>query len=39
MEGARDGDVAVFHKLPHDLEYVAPEFRQFVKDQETLQHE
>ena len=35
-EGAGDGDVAVFERLPHDLENVAPEFRQFVKEQDTV---
>ena len=32
-EGAGDGDVAVFQRLAHDLEHVAPEFRKFVKEQ------
>jgi hypothetical protein len=35
-EGAGDGDVAVFQRLAHDLEHVAPEFRQFVKKQDTV---
>ena len=37
MEGARDGDVAVFQQLQHDLGHVAPdEFRQFVKEHDTF---
>jgi hypothetical protein len=37
MEGARDGDVAVFQQLQHDLGHVAPdEFRQFVKEHDTV---
>ena len=36
MEGARDDDGAVFQRLPHDLEYVAPEFRQFVKEHDNV---
>ena len=35
-EGAGDGDVAVFQRLPHDLEDVAPEFRQLVEEQDTV---
>jgi len=35
-EGAGNDDVAVFHRLPHDLEHVAPEFRRFVKEQDTV---
>ena len=35
MEGAGNDDVVVFQRLPHDLEYVAPEFRQFVKEHDT----
>jgi hypothetical protein len=31
-----DGDVAVFQWLPHDLEDVAPEFRQFVQKQDSI---
>ena len=31
-EGTGDGDIAVFQRLPHDLENVAPEFREFVKE-------
>ena len=36
MEGARDGDAAVFQGLQHDLEHVAPEFRQFVKEHDIV---
>jgi hypothetical protein len=35
-QGARDGDVAVFERLAHDLEHVAPEFRQFVEEQDPV---
>jgi hypothetical protein len=35
-EGAGDRDVAVFQRLPHDLEDVAPEFRQLVKEQDPI---
>jgi hypothetical protein len=34
--GAGDGDVAVFQRLPHDLEDVTPEFREFVKEQDSV---
>jgi hypothetical protein len=35
-EGAGDGDVAVFQRLAHDLEDVAPEFRQLVEEQDPI---
>ena len=34
--GAGDGDVAVFERLAHDLENVAPEFRQLVEKQDAV---
>ena len=36
VEGAGDGDVALFQQLPHDLGHVAPEFWQFVKEQDAV---
>ena len=36
VEGARDGDAAVFQGLQHDLEHVAPEFRQFVEEEDSV---
>ena len=33
-EGAGDGDIAVFQRLPHDLKDVPPEFRQLVEEQD-----
>ena len=38
-EGAGDGDVAVFQRLPHDLEDVAPEFRQLVEEKDAVVRE
>ena len=35
-ECARDRDVAVFQGLPHDLEDVAPEFRQLVEEEDAV---
>src|SRR5262245_47426470 len=35
-KGAGDGDVAVFQRLPHDLEHVAPELWQFVEEQNAV---
>jgi hypothetical protein len=35
-EGAGDGDVAVFERLAHDLEHVAPEFWKFVEEQDPI---
>ena len=35
-EGAGNRDVAVLQRLPHDLEDVAPEFRQLVEEQDTV---
>jgi hypothetical protein len=35
-EGAGDGDVAVFERLAHHFEHVAPELRQFVEEQNPI---
>ena len=35
-ERARNGDIAVLQRLPHDLEDVAPEFRQLVEEQDPI---
>jgi hypothetical protein len=35
-ERTGDGDVAVFQRLPHDLEDVAPEFRQLVEEKNPI---
>src|SRR5262249_31329528 len=35
-QDARDGDVAVFQRLAHYFEHVAPELRQFVEEEDTV---
>jgi hypothetical protein len=35
-EGAGDGDVAVFERLAHDLEHIAPKFGQFIEEQNPI---
>ena len=35
-QGAGDRDIAVFQRLPHDLEHIAPELGQLVQEKDPV---